>query len=107
MGRLVGRLGAGQRHQSCHGFAGNRRFARLARPVVQQAFDPGLGKALLPPPPVGRLTPTVRATVCAGRRSAEASTIRARSTCLRGRLRSATIAASRSRSAALTTTHTL
>ena len=34
------------------------------------------------------------------------STMRARSTCLRGRLRSATIAANCSRSAALKTTHT-
>jgi hypothetical protein len=42
-----------------------------------------------------------RATCCAACRSAEASTIRARSTCLRGRLRSATIAANCSRSAAL------
>src|SRR5262244_3820372 len=38
---------------------------------------------------VGRLTPTLCATRCAEPRSAEASTIRARSTCLRRRLRSA------------------
>ena len=42
---------------------------------------------------VGRLTPTLCATRCAEPRSAEASTMRARSTCLRGRLRSATITA--------------
>ena len=55
---------------------------------------------------VGRLTPMLCATCCAECRSAEASTMRARSTCLRGRLRSATIAANCSRSAALKTTHT-
>ena len=54
---------------------------------------------------VGRLTPMRCATCCAECRSAEASTMRARSTCLRGRLRSATIAANCSRSAALKTTH--
>ena len=42
---------------------------------------------------VGRLTPRVCATVCADLRSAEASTMRARSTCLRGRLRLAAIIA--------------
>ena len=56
---------------------------------------------------VGLLTPILCATCCAECRSAEASTMRARSTCLRGRLRSATIAANCSRSAALTTTHTV
>ncbi len=55
---------------------------------------------------VGRLTPMLWATCCADPRSAEASTMRARSTCLRGRLRSATIAANCSRSAVLRTTHT-
>jgi hypothetical protein len=56
---------------------------------------------------VGRLTPTLRASHCAERRSAEASTRRARSACLRDRLRSATIAASCSRSTVLNTTHTV
>ena len=51
---------------------------------------------------VGRLTPTR----CAEYRSAEASTMRARSTCLCGRLRSAAIASNCSRSAALKTTQT-
>jgi hypothetical protein len=46
------------------------------------------------------------ATRCAECRSAEASTMRARSTCLRGRLRSTVIAANCSRSSALKTTHT-
>ena len=55
---------------------------------------------------VGRLTPTLRATCCGDCRSAEASTMRARSTCLPGRLRSAAIAVNASRSAALNTTHT-
>jgi hypothetical protein len=55
---------------------------------------------------VGRLTPTLCAICCAGCRSAEASTMRARSACLRGRLRSAVIAVNCSRSAALNTTHT-
>ena len=53
---------------------------------------------------VGRLTPMLCATCCTERRSAEASTMRARSTCLRGRLRSAAIAANCSRSAAFNTT---
>ena len=44
---------------------------------------------------VGRLTPRRWATRCAGPRSAEASTMRARSTCFCGRLRSPTIACSR------------
>jgi hypothetical protein len=55
---------------------------------------------------VGRLTPMRCATCCTECRSAEASTMPARSTCLRGRLRSATIAANCSRSAVLKTTHT-
>jgi len=55
---------------------------------------------------VGRLTPMLCATCCTEWRSAEASTMRARSTCLRGRLRSAAIAANCSRSAAFNTTQT-
>jgi len=55
---------------------------------------------------VGRLTPMSWATRCAECCSAEASTMRARSMCLRGRLRSAAIAANCSRSAALRITHT-
>ena len=55
---------------------------------------------------VGRLTPVLCATRCADCRSAEASTMRARSACLLGRLRSAAIAANRSRSTARNTTHT-
>jgi hypothetical protein len=55
---------------------------------------------------VGRRTPMLCATRCANCRSAEASTMRARSTSLPGRLRSPAIAANCSRSAALTTTHT-
>ena len=55
---------------------------------------------------VGRLTPMLWATRCAECRSAEARTMRARSTCLRGRLRSAAIAANCSRSASLKITHT-
>ena len=43
---------------------------------------------------------------CAEPRSADASTMRTRSTCLRGRLRSAAIADNCSRSAMLNTTHT-
>src|SRR6516162_6984419 len=50
---------------------------------------------------------TRAATRWAGSGSAEARTMRARSTCFRGRLRSPTIACNRSRSAALTITHTV
>jgi hypothetical protein len=56
---------------------------------------------------VGRLTPMLWATRCTECRSPEASTMRARSTCLRDRLRSAAIAANCSSSAALKTTHLL
>jgi len=56
---------------------------------------------------VGRLRPMPWAIRCAGPRSAEASTMRARSTCFCRWLRSATIASNRSRSTALTITHTL
>jgi len=53
---------------------------------------------------VGRLTPMLCATCCAAIRRGEYNA--ARSTCLRGRLRSAAIAANCPRSAALKTTHT-
>ena len=54
-----------------------------------------------------QLTPTPAATRCVGSRAAEARTMRARSICFRGWLRSPLIACSRSRSAALTITHTV
>ena len=50
MGRLVRRLGAGQRHHPRRGFRRDRRLAGLAGLVAQQTLDPALGKALLPPP---------------------------------------------------------
>ena len=50
MGRLAGRLGAGQRDHPVHGGVGQRRLARLAGRVAQQAVDPGFGEALLPAP---------------------------------------------------------
>ena len=56
---------------------------------------------------VGRLTATSVATCCTGRPPAEASTSLARSTYLRGRLRSEAIASSRFRSAVLNNTHTV
>jgi hypothetical protein len=103
MGRLVGRLGAGQRLQSRRGFACNRRFARLAGPVTQQAVDPGLDKVLLPPPHRRPADPEY----CAPPLAPTCDRPRpARYAPARGRLRSATIAANRSRSSALTTTHT-
>ena len=109
MRRLMRRFGAGQRHQLGRLSGRDRRLARLAGLVAQQTFNPHLGKALLPPPhrhTVGRLTLTLWAIRCGGSRSAEASTMRARSTCLRDRLRSVAIAANCSRSTALKTTHT-
>ena len=104
MGRLVRRLGTGQRRHPRRDFRRNRRLAGLAGLVAQQTVDPALGKALLPSP--HRRPPMPCATRCAECRSAEASTMRARSMCLRGRLRSAAIAFSCSRSAVLRTTHT-
>ena len=50
MGRLVRRSGAGERDHPCCGLRCNRRFAGLAGLVAQQAFNPGLGVALLPAP---------------------------------------------------------
>ena len=50
MGRLVRRLGAGQRHHPRRGFRRDRRLAGLAGLVAQQTLDPALGKALLPAP---------------------------------------------------------
>jgi hypothetical protein len=55
---------------------------------------------------VGRLTPMLCAARCGECRSAEASTMRARSTCWRCRLRSAAMADNCSRSAVLKTTQT-
>jgi hypothetical protein len=106
MGRLVRRGGARQGDHPSRGFRCERRLAGLAGLVTRQTVDPALGEALLPPPPVSRLTPILCATWCAECRSAEASTMRARSTCLRDRLGSATIATNCSRSAVLNTTHT-
>ena len=104
VGRLVRRGGARQCHHLRRGFRRERRLAGLAGLVAQQTLDPALGKAQLPPP--HRRPADADALRHLLRRSAEASTMRARSTCLRGRLRSATIAANCSRSAALKTTHT-
>ncbi len=50
MGRLVRRLRAGQGHQLGCFIGRDRRFAGLAGLVAQQTFNPGLGKALSPPP---------------------------------------------------------
>src|SRR5262244_1082041 len=50
MGGLMRRRGASQRHHSCRGRRCDRSFAGLAGLVAQQAFDPGLGVALLPAP---------------------------------------------------------
>ncbi len=50
MGRLAGRLGAGEGYHLVHGGVGQRRLARLAGRVVQQAVDPGFGEAPLPAP---------------------------------------------------------
>src|SRR6516164_6607673 len=92
-------------HRPAGGYCRQRRLARLAGLVAQQTVNPALGKALQRHT-VGRLTPTLCATCCTEYRSAEASTMRARSICLRCRLRSAAIAANCSRSAVLNTTHT-
>ena len=50
MGRLAGRLGAGQRHHPLHGRVGRARFAGLSALVAQQPVDAGLSVALLPAP---------------------------------------------------------
>src|ERR1700735_1320724 len=56
---------------------------------------------------IGRLTSIPVATRCTGRPSAKARTIFARSTCLRGRLRSEAIASTRLLSDGLNQTHTV
>jgi len=103
---LVRRVGADQRHHPRRGFRRDRRLARLAGLVAQQTSTPTSAKRCCQRHTVGRLTPMRCATCCADVRSAEASTMRARSMCLRGRLRSAAIAANSSRSAVLKITHT-
>ena len=100
------RFGAGQRYHPRRDFRRDRRLAGFAGLVAQQTLDPLSAKRCCHRHTVGRPTPMLCATRCAECRSAEASTMRARSTCLRGRLRSATIAANCSRSSALNTTHT-
>jgi len=50
MSGLMRRRGAGQRHHSRRDLRCDRGFAGLAGLVAQQAFDPGLGVALLPAP---------------------------------------------------------
>jgi hypothetical protein len=74
---------------------------------VQQTVDAFSAKRCCQRQTMGRLTPTSSATCCTGLWSAEASTTRTRSICLRGRFRSAAIASSRSRPEALTITHTV
>ena len=97
VGRLVRWLGACQRHHPRRDDRRERRFAGLAGLVAQQTFDPLSGKRCCHRHTVGRLTPMLCATRCAEWRSAEMSTMRVRSTCLRGRLRSPAIAANCSR----------
>jgi len=75
--RLARRLGAGQRQHLGGGLCGHRRLARPPRLVPQKPVHALLGKAPLPAPD-GRLTSASRAAASAGRRSAEARTIRAR-----------------------------
>jgi hypothetical protein len=50
MGCLAGRLGAGQPDHPVHQGLTQRRLARLAGRVAQQALDPGFGEAALPTP---------------------------------------------------------
>jgi len=50
MGRLAGRLGAGQRHHAAHGGIFQRRLARRAGGVADEAIDAGFGEPPLPAP---------------------------------------------------------
>jgi hypothetical protein len=50
VGGFAGRLGAGQGHHLAHRGIAQRRLARLARGIAQEALDPGLGVAPLPAP---------------------------------------------------------
>jgi hypothetical protein len=104
---FVRRLGASHRHHCATRPASPARPRSRRKPRREwQPVNPALGKALLPSPhcrpahvdPVRHLLHRCR--------SAEARTICARSMCLRGRFRSAEIAANCSRSATLNTTHT-
>jgi hypothetical protein len=48
VGGCAGRLGAGQGHHPVHGLVAQRRLARLACGVAEQAVDAGLGEPPLP-----------------------------------------------------------
>jgi hypothetical protein len=76
MGRLVRRLGGGQRHHPRRDFCRDRRLARLADVVVQQTLNPASAKRCCHRHTVGQLTRMPCATRCAECRSAEASTMR-------------------------------
>jgi hypothetical protein len=84
VGRLVRRLRARQRHDPRCDFHRDRCLSGFAGFVAQQAFNPNLGVALLPAPYRRSADATRAATRCAGSRSAEARTMRARSICFRG-----------------------
>jgi hypothetical protein len=85
--------------------ASDRRLAGLAGLVAQQTLDPRFGEAVLPTPHHRPADADALSNPLNRPASAEASTMRARSTCLCRRLRSTTIACSRSRSKALAITH--
>jgi hypothetical protein len=91
-----------QRVASCGGWSQVNGITRAV--IAQQTNNAGLGKALLPAPIRRPAMPMLWAARCAECRSAETSMMRARLICLRRRLPSATIAASRWRSTALRTT---
>jgi len=94
MGDGAWRFGAGQNNPRNDGRSDGRR-AGFAGLVVKQA-TPTSAKRFCHRQTAGRLTPARRATSNTGNRSPEKRTILARCTCLKGRLRSATICFRRS-----------
>jgi hypothetical protein len=87
--------------------ASDRRLAGLAGLVAQQTLNPRFGEAVLPTPRHRPADADALSNPLNRPASAEASTMRARSTCLCRQLRSTTIARSRSRSEALAITHNI
>ena len=94
------RLAAGQRHHPLHHGSGVGALPGLRVLSCKRPSMPASAKRNCQRHTAGRLIPARRATSATSSRSAECRIIRARAACFCGRLRSATIAASRARSSA-------
>jgi hypothetical protein len=107
MSCLVRRLAARQFHHPRGGFRRQRRLARLTGLVAQKILDPCLDKPLLPPSYRRPAHPDALRDLLCRVPIRRGEHMRARSTCLRDRLRSAAFAVNCSRSAVLNNTHTV